>query len=197
MILRINNTFTNQLLLILVAIYLGLQIYPSLEEELFLFNRAILSDGELHGVAEGEWWRLVTAGFLHAGLMHLLFNCLALYTLGTPFEALYGRTRYTVLLLGSLVAGSFASITFNTENQVSVGASGAIFGLFGALLVVGKRLGTDMRSTLTLLAINGAIAIAVPNIDWRAHLGGLAGGAAIATIYRFTPQRGRESSGWE
>jgi rhomboid protease GluP len=184
MIFRINNTLTNQLLLVLVAIYLGLQIYPNLEEDLFLFNRAILSDGQIHGVAEGEWWRLITAGFLHAGLMHLLFNCLALYTLGTPFEALYGRTRYAILLLISLVAGSYASITFNAENQVSVGASGAIFGLFGALLVVGRRLGADTRSTLTLLAINTAIAIAIPNIDWRAHLGGLAGGVVIAIILR-------------
>lgn len=189
MIFRINNTLTNQLLLVLVAIYLGLQIYPNLEEDLFLFNRAILSDGQIHGVAEGEWWRLITAGFLHAGVMHLLFNCLALYTLGTPFEALYGRTRYAILLLISLVAGSYASITFNAENQVSVGASGAIFGLFGALLVVGRRLGADTRSTLTLLAINTAIAIAIPNIDWRAHLGGLAGGVVIATVYKLIPQR--------
>lgn len=189
MIFRINNTLTNQLLLVLVAIYLGLQIYPNLEEDLFLFNRAILSDGQIHGVAEGEWWRLITAGFLHAGLMHLLFNCLALYTLGTPFEALYGRTRYAILLLISLVAGSYASTTFNAENQVSVGASGAIFGLFGALLVVGRRLGADTRSTLTLLAINTAIAIAIPNIDWRAHLGGLAGGVVVATVYKLIPQR--------
>ena len=189
MIFRINNTLTNQLLLVLVAIYLGLQIYPNLEEDLFLFNRAILSDGQIHGVAEGEWWRLITAGFLHAGLMHLLFNCLALYTLGTPFEALYGRTRYAILLLISLLAGSYASITFNAENQVSVGASGAIFGLFGALLVVGRRLGADTRSTLTLLAINTAIAIAIPNIDWRAHLGGLAGGVVVATVYKLIPQR--------
>jgi rhomboid protease GluP len=189
MIFRINNTLTNQLLLVLVAIYLGLQIYPNLDEDLFLFNRAILSDGQIHGVAEGEWWRLITAGFLHAGLMHLLFNCLALYTLGTPFEALYGRTRYAILLLISLVAGSYASITFNAENQVSVGASGAIFGLFGALLVVGRRLGADTRSTLTLLAINTAIAIAIPNIDWRAHLGGLAGGVVVATVYKLIPQR--------
>ena len=189
MIFRINNTLTNQLLLVLVAIYLGLQIYPNLEEDLFLFNRAILSDGQIHGVAEGEWWRLITAGFLHAGLMHLLFNCLALYTLGTPFEALYGRTRYAILLLSSLVAGSYASITFNAENQVSVGASGAIFGLFGALLVVGRRLGADTRSTLTLLAINAAIAIAIPNIDWRAHLGGLTGGVVVATLYKLIPQR--------
>jgi membrane associated rhomboid family serine protease len=195
MIFRVNNTLTNQLLLVLVAVYLGLQIYPALEENLFLFNRALLSDGEVHGVAEGEWWRLVTAGFLHAGLTHLLFNALALYTLGTPFEALYGRARYALLLFGSLIAGSYASITFNADNQVSVGASGAIFGLFGALLVVRKRLGADMRSILTLLAINAVIAIAIPNIDWRAHLGGLAGGALIATIYRLIPRRRTQS--WE
>jgi rhomboid protease GluP len=185
---------TNQLLVILIATYLGLQIYPNLEEHLFLFNRAILSDGQIHGVAEGEWWRLITAGFLHAGLMHLLFNCLALYTLGTPFEAFYGRTRYVILLLISLVAGSFASITFNAENQVSVGASGAIFGLFGALLVVGRSLGAETRPTLALLAINTVIAIAIPNIDWRAHLGGLAGGVVVATVYKFAlGRRGRDN----
>lgn len=192
MIFRINNTLTNQLILVLVAVYLGLLIYPGLEEHLFLFNRAILSDGEIHGVAEGEWYRLITAGFLHAGFTHLLFNSLALYTLGTPFEAFYGRVRYSLLLFISLIAGSYASITFNAENQVSVGASGAIFGLFGALLVVGRRLGVEMRSTLTLLAINAVIAIAIPNIDWRAHLGGMAGGAAIATFFRLIPRRTRE-----
>ena len=184
MIFKINNTVTNQLILILVAVYLGLLIYPNLEEHLFLFNRAILSDGQIHGVAEGEWYRLITAGFLHAGFTHLLFNSLALYTLGTPFEAFYGRGRYLFLLFVSLIAGSYASITFNADNQVSVGASGAIFGLFGALLVLGKRLGAEMRSILTLLAINAVIAIAIPNIDWRAHFGGLCGGAVTALIYR-------------
>jgi rhomboid protease GluP len=91
--------------------------------------------------------------------------------------------------LGSLIAGSFASITFNAENQVSVGASGAIFGLFGALVIVRKRLGADMRSILTLLAINAVIAIAIPNIDWRAHLGGLAGGALVATLYKLSKKK--------
>lgn len=189
MIFRVNNTLTNQLLLVLVAVYLALQIYPNLEEHLFLFNRALLSDGQVHGVAEGEWYRLITAGFLHAGLTHLLFNALALYTLGTPFEALYGRVRYAFLLLGSLIAGSFASITFNAENQVTVGASGAIFGLFGALVIVRKRLGADMRSIFTLLAINAVIAIAIPNIDWRAHLGGLLGGVFIAGIFHFSKRK--------
>jgi membrane associated rhomboid family serine protease len=189
-IFRVNNTLTNQLLLVLVAVYLALQIYPNLEEHLFLFNRALLSDGQVHGVAEGEWYRLITAGFLHAGLTHLLFNALALYTLGTPFEALYGRVRYALLLLGSLIAGSFASITFNAENQVSVGASGAIFGLFGALVIVRKRLGADMRSILTLLTINAVIAIAIPNIDWKAHLGGFACGCTLALLYKpFSAQR--------
>ncbi len=195
MIFRINNTLTNQLILILFAVYLGLLIYPGFEEQLFLFNRAILSDGQVHGVAEGEWYRLITAGFLHAGFTHLLFNVHALYTLGTPIEAFYGRARYLFLLFISLLAGSYASITFNADNQVSVGASGAIFGLFGALLVVGKRLGVEMRSTLTLLAINAVIAVAIPNIDWRAHLGGLAGGALVATLYRLIPARKPRS--WE
>lgn len=190
MIFRVRNTLTNQLLLILVALYIATLIDPGLEEKFFLFNRALLSDGQVHGVATGEWYRLITAGFLHAGLTHLLFNSMALYTLGTPFEMIYGRIRTSLLLLVSLICGSLASITFNAENQPSVGASGAIFGLFGALLVMRKALGADLRSTLTLLGINAVIAIVVPGIDWRAHLGGLAGGALVALIYRVIPQRG-------
>lgn len=190
MIFRVRNTLTNQLLLILVALYIATLIDPGLEEKFFLFDRALLSDGQVHGVATGEWYRLITAGFLHAGLTHLLFNSMALYTLGTPFEMIYGRLRYSLLLLVSLICGSLASITFNAENQPSVGASGAIFGLFGALLVMRKALGADLRSTLTLLGINAVIAIVVPGIDWRAHLGGLAGGALVALIYRVIPQRG-------
>jgi len=189
-IFRVRNTLTNQLLLILVALYIATLIDPGLEEKFFLFDRALLSDGQVHGVATGEWYRLITAGFLHPGLTHLLFNSMALYTLGTPFEMIYGRIRYSLLLLVSLICGSLASITFNAENQPSVGASGAIFGLFGALLVMRKALGVDLRSTLTLLGINAVIAIVVPGIDWRAHLGGLAGGALVALIYRVIPQRG-------
>lgn len=190
MIFRVRNTLTNQLLLVLIAVYIATVIDPGLEEKFFLFKRALLSDGQLHGVAAGEWYRLVTAGFLHAGLTHLLFNLMALYTLGTPFEMMYGRIRYGILLFLSLLSGSFASVTFNAENQPSVGASGAIFGLFGALLVMRKALGADLRSTLTLLGINAVIAIVVPDIDWRAHLGGLVGGALVALIFRVLPMRG-------
>jgi rhomboid protease GluP len=187
MISRVENTLTNQILIFLVGMYLAITIYPGLEEKLFLFNKALLSDGLVHGVAEGEWYRLITAGFLHASLTHLLFNALALYTLGKPFEILYGKRRFAFLLFFSLICGSLASVNFNADNQVSVGASGAIFGLFGALLVLGRKLGSDLRSILTLLAINAVIAIAIPNIDWRAHLGGLAGGALVAGIYRLLP----------
>jgi len=183
-IFRVRNTLTNQLLLILVALYIATLIDPGLEEKFFLFNRALLSDGQVHGVATGEWYRLITAGFLHAGLTHLLFNSMALYTLGTPFEMIYGRIRYSLLLLVSVISGSLASITFNAENQPSVGASGAIFGLFGALLVMRKALGADLRSTLTLLGINAVIAIVVPGIDWRAHLGGFLAGTVFSIVLR-------------
>ena len=193
MIFRVRNTLTNQLLLILVALYIATFFYPGLEEKLFLFNRALLSDGKLHGVATGEWYRLFTAGFLHAGLTHLLFNLMALYTLGTPFEMIYGRIRYAILLFVSLFGGSLASVTFNAENQPSVGASGAIFGLFGALLVMRKALGADLRSTLALLGINAVIAIVIPGIDWRAHLGGLLAGALAALIFRVLPTKGSQN----
>ena len=143
------------------------------------------------GVADGEYYRLVTAAFLHGGILHLLLNMYALFLFGPALERAFGRTRFTILYLVSALGGTAASYAFSHPGQASLGASGAVFGLMGALLVVGRRLGTDPRSVLILLAINLAFPLVVrgTNIDWRAHLGGLLAGVVCSLALAGDPRR--------
>ena len=146
------------------------------------------------GVADGEYYRLLTAAFLHAGVFHILMNMFALAQLGPVLEAALGRLRFTVLYVLSALGGSVLSYLLSDPFQLGVGASGAIFGLFGAYYVVVRRLGGETRSIVTLLAINLVITFTIPIIDWRAHLGGLVVGALVAAAFSYVPrgpQRGR------
>lgn len=136
------------------------------------------------GIAvNGEWWRLGTAAFLHGSILHLAFNMYVLFMLGPTLERILGHYRYLALYLLAAVGGGVASYVFSSTNTVSVGASGAIFGLMGALVVAGRRLRFDVTQVLVLLGINIVIGF-LPggNIDWRAHLGGLVTGAVVAAI---------------
>lgn len=128
----------------------------------------------------GEVWRLITAGFLHGSFLHLLFNMYVLWLLGSELEELLGHLKFTSLYLISLLGGSATSYYFSNPASFSVGASGAVFGLMGAFLVVGSRLRQDVSQVMVLIALNVGIGFMVPNIDWRAHLGGLVAGAAVA-----------------
>ncbi|MCX6431141.1 MAG: rhomboid family intramembrane serine protease [Actinobacteria bacterium] len=177
-----RNT-TTSLITIICGFYLLTLVRPGLQENLFLINKAILSDGVVHGVGAGEWYRILTVALVHGGLMHLGFNMYALLVLGNPLEASFGRGRFITIFMISLVTGSVASLLFNAVNQPSVGASGALFGLFGAFAVAGKRMGADVRSIYVILGINFAISFIVPNVDWHAHLGGLLGGAVTSWVF--------------
>lgn len=128
----------------------------------------------------GEVWRLITAGFLHASFLHLLFNMYVLWLLGSELEEILGHLKFTSLYLVALLGGSTASYWYSDPASFSVGASGAVFGLMGAFLVVGSRLRQDVSQIVILIAINVGIGFVVPGIDWRAHLGGLVSGAAVA-----------------
>ena len=146
--------------------------------------------GELIGVAEGQWYRLLTAAFLHAGLFHLLMNMFALFTVGPPLEAALGRSRFLTLYVLSALGGSTLSMLVSSPGTLGVGASGAIFGLFGAFYVVVRRGGGQTGPLLLLLGINLVITFSVPIIDWRAHVGGLVTGALVAVAFAYAP-RGR------
>jgi membrane associated rhomboid family serine protease len=159
-----------------------------------LAGPVLIESGEVAGVADGEYYRLVTAAFLHAGLLHLALNMFALASLGPVLESALGRARFLVLYVLSALGGSTLSFLLAQPTTFGVGASGAIFGLFGAFYVVARRLGGDTRSILTLLLVNLVITFAVPFIDWRAHLGGLITGTAVAAGFAFAPRGPRRTA---
>ncbi len=107
---------------------------------------------------------------------------LALHSLGTQIESILGKTKFLAIFFISLLAGSITSAYFLPFNGYSIGVSGAVFGLFGAILVIGKKYGADMKSTLITVGLNLAVGFTIPGIDWRAHVGGLIGGALTARI---------------
>ena len=134
----------------------------------------------------GQWYRLFTVALMHDQASdlpyHLAFNMLALHSLGTQIESVLGKARYFAIFFFSLLTGSLTSAFFLPFNGYSIGVSGAVFGLFGAILVMGRRYGVEMRAVLVTVGINLAIGFTIPGIDWRAHVGGLIGGAAITRL---------------
>jgi rhomboid protease GluP len=150
----------------------------------------VLNEGALIPalVAEGETWRLVSSVFLHSGVVHLGFNMLSLYFLGSFVEEAFGRSRFLALYLLSGVSGGLAYLYFGGFNAPAVGASGAIFGLLGGVLGYALRRGTFswqnplIRQLVILLALNLYLGFSIPNISNTAHLGGLAGGFAFGWL---------------
>jgi membrane associated rhomboid family serine protease len=128
-----------------------------------------------------EYWRLITAGFLHSGLLHIGFNMYILYWLGTMLEPSLGHARFLALYVASLLAGSFGALLVS-PNAVTVGASGAVFGLMGAAFVMQRARGMDpMQSGIApVILFNLVISFVIPNISIGGHIGGLVGGAAAA-----------------
>jgi membrane associated rhomboid family serine protease len=144
----------------------------------------VFRDGALVGflVGQGDWWRLVTAMFLHASLIHLLFNMLALWWIGSAVEVALGSVRYVLIYFASGLAGSAGALLLSDQFAVTVGASGAVFGMLGALLVLQwLQTGSIGGPVLTLLVLNLVITFTIPNISVGGHLGGLVGGV-LATF---------------
>jgi membrane associated rhomboid family serine protease len=144
------------------------------------------------GIAIGdEWWRFAASAFLHGSWIHIAFNMYVLFIIGPTLERILGHIRFILLYVYAAMGGAIASYVFSDVRTVSVGASGAIFGLMGALVVAGQRLRYDIRMVLILLGINIVIGFLAPNIDWRAHLGGLVTGALVAAIMVLPKRRHR------
>lgn len=144
-----------------------------------------------------EPWRFLSAAFLHStgSLLHILFNMIALWTVGPYLEATLGRARYVTLYVGAAIGGSVGSVVLAPVvggwNTASLGASGAVFGLFGAVLVVLRRLGRSAGGMVGVIVLNLAIPFFVPGIAWQAHLGGLVVGAALGAAYAYAPRARR------
>jgi membrane associated rhomboid family serine protease len=144
------------------------------------------------GVADGAYWQLVTSMFTHLEVWHIFFNLMALYLLGPQLEHMLGRTRYALLYLVSGLVGSVTVYWLAAESSMTIGASGAIFGLMGALLVVAFKVGGDTRGLLTLIGINAVITVlGAQYISWQGHLGGLVGGVLLGAALVYAPKRGR------
>ncbi|MGQ4429897.1 MULTISPECIES: rhomboid family intramembrane serine protease [unclassified Streptomyces] len=144
------------------------------------------------GVAEGQPYRLLTAMFLHASPIHIIFNMLSLWWLGGPLEAALGRARYIALYFVSGLAGSALTYLIAAQNQPSLGASGAIFGLFGATAVLMRRLNYDLRPLIAILVINLIFTFNPGmNIAWQAHIGGLVAGVITGYAMVHAPRERR------
>jgi membrane associated rhomboid family serine protease len=146
----------------------------------------VVNDFALRGVsvADGEWYRLVTGGFLHAGLIHIGFNMLLLFFLGRMLEPALGTPRFLALYFASLFAGAFGALLLSEPYVSTVGASGAVFGLFGAAFVLARVRGmSGLAAELGfLIVINLAFTFGASNISVGGHLGGLAGGLLCAAV---------------
>lgn len=149
-----------------------------------------------------EPWRMLTTAFLHApgsfGIIHLGFNMMALWFTGPFLEQAFGRARFLALYLVSAFGGSVAVLLLTPLelwNRGAVGASGAVFGLFGAVAITMLRLKSRNTSIFGIIGINLVITFLVPNISWQAHLGGLVTGAAIAALYAYLPKERRRLGG--
>ena len=142
-----------------------------------LIANAAYGNGAPAGVANGEWWRLITAAFLHYGPVHLGLNMLSLYFVGSVLEQVIGRWRYLLLYFVSGLAGSAGALVV-TPNAPTAGASGAIFGVLGGLLILERRghIGTGGQ-VLGLIVLNLVFTFAIPGISIGGHIGGLAGGS--------------------
>ncbi len=159
-----------------------------------LGGSTIINDGSVSRftIDQGEYWRLLTSGFLHSGFMHLLFNMFALYVLGTLIEPAVGRVPFAIVYFVSLLAGGFGALLLEPD-AATVGASGAIFGLMGAALVLMRNRGMNlMESGLGIwLGLNLLITFTIPGISIGGHLGGLAGGMLAALLLFEVPDRVR------
>jgi membrane associated rhomboid family serine protease len=195
---RWNATHSAILTNAIIAINVGVFVWEMANgvglQETSRGNR-LLFDYALQGpaVADGEWWRLVTGGFMHASIFHIAFNMIVVFQLGQLLEPALGRVRFGALYFAALLSGS-AGVMLLDPNAVTVGASGAAFGLAGAAFVGMRQRGVDVWRTGIgpMIAINLGITFLVPNISIGGHLGGLAGGALVGGVM-LHPRRGGRS----
>jgi membrane associated rhomboid family serine protease len=140
------------------------------------------------GVAQGEYYRLLTSTFLHFGVLHIALNMYCLYLLGPTLEQALGRLRFAALYLLSGLGGAALSYALGPSYEQAAGASGAVFGLFAAFYVLQRKRGGDVSQIATTILINLAISFAASSyIDWRGHVGGLVAGGLVAAALVYAP----------
>ncbi|MEU8757848.1 rhomboid family intramembrane serine protease [Streptomyces sp. NPDC048659] len=148
--------------------------------------------GEVVGVADGQWYRLLTSAFLHQEIPHFLFNMIGLWVIGGIVEPELGRVRYALVCLLSGLSGSVLVYLVDAPNQPSLGASGIVYGLIGAWVVLARRRRYDMRPVFLFVALSLLLTFTRPGISWEAHIGGLVGGALLTYAMVHAPRERRE-----
>jgi membrane associated rhomboid family serine protease len=158
-------------------------------------DAALVRDGVLIPILvtqNHEWWRIITAAFLHAGIWHIGLNMLSLYWLGRFIEVVLRPFRMALVYFVSLIVAGIAVVLFSPPDAATLGASGAIFGLFGALFAIGMKLGERgrdlVRSNIGILVINLLWTFMVPGISWQAHVGGLVAGFLLTYAIFYPPR---------
>ena len=180
-----------------VAIFLVTWVRPGIVTDLEMLGYARYSStGALHGVAAGESYRLITSAFLPGtgslGILDIAFNMWALYVVGPGLEQLLGRVRFLAVYLLSAVGGSVLFYYLAPQNVPALGASGAIFGLFGAWFVASRKLGIDSRGIVLLITLNLGLSLVYRStIAWQDHVGGLIVGAMVMAAYAYAPRKNR------
>lgn len=158
-----------------------------------------LADGrvvEVRGVDDGAWWQLVTSTFTHVEPLHIGFNMLALYFLGPMLENVLGRARFLALYLVSGIAGSAAVMLLSSPNGQTLGASGSIFGLMGALAVVALKVRGQVQSILFWIGLNLVFTFTMGGISWQGHIGGLVSGGLLGAAMAYAPRQNRAMLQW-
>ncbi|MQA77759.1 MAG: rhomboid family intramembrane serine protease [Streptosporangiales bacterium] len=166
-----------------VLVFLGTYLEPYLAGRLLVWGV---------GIAEGQWYRLLTGAFLHTAWWHIMVNMYALFIVGPHLERMLGHWRFATLYLVSALCGSALSVAVTGLATQSLGASGAVYGLFGATFVVFRRLRLDTRWILSTIAINLVVTFLFSSfIDWKGHVGGLVAGVLVALAFAYAPQARR------
>lgn len=146
-------------------------------------------------VAGGDWWQLITSGFLHITPIHIVFNMVALWVIGKDLERILGRARFTAVYLVSLFGGGVSVLLFADPGTGVAGASGAVFGLMGGVLVAVLRLKLNPGSVIAMIAINLILSVAIPGISLLGHVGGLVVGGLVTAAIIYAPKVNRV--GWQ
>lgn len=182
--------YTVVILLINTGLYLATSLYSmngGRGNFVNLDGETLFAFGAKFGpaIAAGQWWRLVTAGFLHGGILHILMNMWVLFDLGAQAEEIYGGARMLVIYFVANVLGFYVSYAWRPE-AISVGASAALFGLVGAMIAIGTRYRSTLGSTVRAIYVRYAIYLLLfsllPGVDMAAHIGGLIGGFGVGFL---------------
>jgi membrane associated rhomboid family serine protease len=188
-------TVTWTLIALNVLLYIVERFRPNIATDWGLLGYATVTvNGPFQGIGAGQWYRLITSAFLppvgSLGFLDILFNMWALFVVGPALEQLLGRTRFLAVYLLSAIGGGVAFFLIGPSNELALGASGAVYGLFAAWFVVSRRLQLDSRGILVLIGINLAFSFLYrTTIAWQDHIGGLIVGAIVTAAFAYAPRK--------